>query len=158
MQYRSDVIEVISLSDLLDDLRRVGGVVVPREVVYRFINSVDEESYRKLVDEVVKIASWYGTLVKVKRGPNVETLKLVLNVWFPDMNVNVVRGEDGVRLIASSSKQPIKVSRLAGAVIKELCRALDLRIKELVVEEGIVKAEIEELGSGGFGKQEDSGS
>ena len=90
MQFRSNVIEVVSLSDLLDDLRRVGGVVVPKEFIYKFLELMDDDLFQELVDEVRRIASWYGTLVKVKRGPYVETLRLVLNVWLPDMNVSIV--------------------------------------------------------------------
>ncbi len=143
MQFRSNVIEVISLSDLLDDLRRVGGVVVPKEFIYRILESVDDGSFQELVDEVRRIASWYGTLVKVKRGPYVETLRLVLNVWLPDMNVSIIRSNNSIKLIASSSKQPLRASQLAGVVIEELCKSLDLKVKDLIVEKGIVKAEIE---------------
>ena len=143
MQFRSNVIEVISLSDLLDDLRRVGGVVVPKEFIYRILESVDDGSFQELVDEVRRIASWYGTLVKVKRGPYVETLRLVLNVWLPDMNVSIIRSNSSVKLIASSSKQPLRASQLAAVIIEELCKSLDLKVKDLIVEKGIVKAEIE---------------
>jgi len=143
MQFRSNIIEVISLSDLLDDLRRVGGVVVPKEFIYRLLELVDDGSFQELVDEVRRVASWYGTLVKVKRGPYVETLRLVLNVWLPDMNVSIIRCDSGFRLIASSSKQPLRATQLAAVIIEELCKSLDLKVKDLIVEKGIVKAEIE---------------
>ena len=143
MQFRSNVIEVVSLSDLLDDLRRVGGVVVPKEFIYKFLESMNDDLFQELVDEVRRIASWYGTLVKVKRGPYVETLRLVLNVWLPDMNVSIVRSGSNVRVIASASKQPMRATELAGVVIEELCKSLDLKIKDLIVEKGIVKVEIE---------------
>ncbi|MCD6084406.1 MAG: hypothetical protein J7J20_02560 [Desulfurococcales archaeon] len=143
MQFRSNVIEVISLSDLLDDLRRVGGVVVPKDFIYKFLESMDDELFSELIDEVRKIASWYGTLVKVKRGPDVETLRLVLNVWLPDMNVSIVRSGSSVRLIASASKQPMRATELAGVIVEELCKSLDLKVKDLIIEKGIIKVEIE---------------
>jgi len=143
MQFRSNVIEVISLSDLLDDLRRVGGVVVPKDFIYKFLESMDDELFSELIDEVRKIASWYGTLVKVKRGPDVETLRLVLNVWLPDMNVSIVRSGSSVRLIASASKQPARATELAGVIVEELCKSLDLKVKDLIIEKGIIKVEIE---------------
>ena len=143
MQFRSNVIEVISLSDLLDDLRRVGGVVVPKDFIYKFLESVNDELFSELIDEVRKIASWYGTLVKVKRGPDVETLRLVLNVWLPDMNVSIVRSGSSVILIASASKQPARATELAGVIVEELCKSLDLKVKDLIVEKGIIKVEIE---------------
>jgi len=143
MQFRSNVIEVISLSDLLDDLRRVGGVVVPKEFIYKFLESMNDDLFQELVDEVRRIASWYGTLVKVKRGPDVETLRLVLNVWLPDMNVSIVRSGSSVRLIASASKQPARATELAGVIVEELCKSLDLKVKDLIIEKGIIKVEIE---------------
>ncbi len=152
MQYRSDIIEVISLSDLLDDLRRVGGAALPAEVAYRLIDGLSDDVFNEVLSEVRKAASWYGTLVRVKRGSTVEALKLVLSVWLPDMNVSVLRGEGIVRVVASSNRQPKRVTELAAAVVEEMCRALGLDLKELVIEKGIVKAVIEEKAGEGVGE------
>ena len=62
MQFRSNIIEVISLSDMLDDLRRAGGVILPQSFVYRLVESLDEEVFAELLSEVRRTASWYGTL------------------------------------------------------------------------------------------------
>ncbi|MCD6428251.1 MAG: hypothetical protein J7L12_01490 [Desulfurococcales archaeon] len=111
MQFRSNIIEVISVSDLLDDLRRVGGVILPKDFVYRVLESINDDLFQELVDEVRRIASWYGTLVRVKRGPYIETLRLVLSAWLPDMNVSIIKGDASVRLVASSSKQPLRATQ-----------------------------------------------
>ncbi|OYT51534.1 MAG: hypothetical protein B6U73_01830 [Desulfurococcales archaeon ex4484_204] len=142
MQFRSNIIEVISLSDMLDDLRRAGGVILPQSFVYRLVESLDEEVFAELLSEVRRTASWYGTLAKVKRGPDLETLRLVLNVWFPDMNVSIVKGGNSYRVIAASSNQPVRVTNLARAALEELCKALDLEVKDIQVSRGIIKVSV----------------
>ncbi len=146
MQFRSNVIEVISISDLLDDLRRLGAVVLPKDFVYRVLEVIDEKTYEELVEEIRRAASWYGTLVKVKRGPTVDTLRLVLNVWLPDMNVSVIGSGGKYKLVASSSKQPLRATRLAAVIIEELCRSLELKVSDVKVSQGIVSVVIEEVG------------
>ncbi len=142
LQYRSDVLEVISISDMLDDLRKAGGLVMPQRVVYSIVQSLNNELLTELEDELRKVASWYGTLVRVKRGQTIEALRTMLSVWFPDMNINIVKKDDGsITVVATSSRQPKEVTRLAGAAMSELCKALGLRVESVIIERGVIRLE-----------------
>ena len=143
LQYRNDILEVISISDMLDDLRRSGGVVLPQNVVYKIVELLDEDNYVELIEEMKKVAKWYGTLIRVKRGADVSTLKLLLSVWFPDMNANIIdKGNGLVTVVITSSRQPARVTKLVGEVITALCKAMGVQVNEMIVEQGIVRVSI----------------
>ena len=144
MQYRSNITEILSLSDLLDDLRRMGGALLPSDAVYKLIDDMSEDSYNELLGIIKRSASWYGMLVKVKRGSTIDALKLVLTVWFPDTNVNIV-GEEGnhFKIVISSPKYSERLTKILEVVVRELCSSMGFNIKELVSEVGIIKAVIE---------------
>jgi len=140
MQYRSDILEVLALSDLMDDLRRIGGALLPFTVVRVVIESMDDSTYDQLINELRRMASWYGMLVKVKRGADVDVLKLVLSVWFPDANVSVTTDEKGLNhLVLSSPNYSDRLTNAASVVIEELCRSLGINIVSKSVTRGVVK-------------------
>ncbi|HDN76191.1 MAG TPA: hypothetical protein ENG05_03580 [Acidilobales archaeon] len=144
MQYRSNVTEVLALSDLMDDLRRMGGALLPSDIVYRLIDSMNEDLYNELLNTMRRLASWYGMLVRVKRGTTIEALKLVLSMWFPDTNVNIAgEGNKVFRVIVSSPKYSERLTKVLEIVVRELCESMGLKIKELGGEVGIIKAVIE---------------
>jgi len=143
LQYRSNVLEVISISDMLDDLRKSGGMVLPQKAVYKIVDSLNDADYQELADEIKSMAKWYGTLIRVKRGVSVNTIRLLLSVWFPDMNVNIInKGDGSITIIATSSRQPIKVTNLVRDAVIALCQAMGLQVKESAVEQGIVRVSI----------------
>jgi len=144
MQYRSNITEVLALSDLMDDLRRMGGALLPSDVVYRLIDSMSEELYDELLNTMRRSASWYGMLVRVKRGTTVEALKLVLSIWFPDTNVSITgEGSKVFRVVISSPKYSERLTKILEVVVRELCESMGIKIKELGSEVGVIKAIIE---------------
>jgi len=148
MKFRSNVIEVLVNADAVEDIRRVGGVLLPSSVVYRVVEGFSDEAFNELVSEVRRIASWYGVLARVKRGSSVDELKHVLTLWLPDMNVDVINLGGRFKVIASSPNQPARVTLLARYVIEELVRSMELRLISIEHSRGLVTAVIEG-GSGG---------
>ncbi len=140
MQYRSDILEVLALSDLMDDLRRIGGALLPFSIVKLVIDQMDDTTYNQLLNEIRRMASWYGMLVKVKRGTDIDVIKLVLSVWFPDTNVSITSDEEGNNhLVISSPNYSIRLTNLVLAVIEELCRSFGINIISTSLSQGVVK-------------------
>ena len=141
MQYRSNVTEVLALSDLMDDLRRMGGALLPSDVVYKVIELIDNDHFNELLNAIKRSASWYGMLVRVKRGATVDVLKLVLSTWFPDTNISVEAGGNGLfKVIVSSPKYSDRLTRMIEVVVSELCNSMGIKVEELSSEVGIVRA------------------
>ena len=144
MQYRSNITEVLAISDLMDDLRRMGGALLPSDVVYKIIEALNDELFDELLNSLKRSASWYGMLVKVKRGATIEALKLVLGTWLPDVNISVTsEGDNSYKIVISSPKYSERLTRIAREVTYELCRSMGLKVRELDSEVGVIKAVIE---------------
>ena len=148
MKFRSNIIDILVNADAIEDIRRVGGVLLPSTVVYRVIESFGEKDFDDLVNEVKRIASWYGILARVKRGSSIEELKRILSLWLPDMNVDVINLGGKFKIIASAPNQPSKVTLLARHIIEELIKSLELGLVSIEHSRGLVTAVIEG-GSGG---------
>ena len=140
MQYRSDILEVLALSDLMDDLRRIGGALLPFNIVKLVIDQMDDATYNQLLNEIRRMASWYGMLVKVKRGTDIDVIKLVLSVWFPDANISIASDEEGNNhLVVSSPNYSVRLTNLVLAVIEELCRSFGINIISTSLSQGVIK-------------------
>ncbi len=143
MKYRSNVLEVLANADAVEDIRRISGVLLPSSFVYKFLESVGDEVFNSLVDDVRRVASWYGVLAKVKRGSSVYEFKRVLSLWLPDMNVDIIDLGGKFKVVASSPNQPPRATLIARHVIEELAKSMDLKLSSLEFSRGLVSAVIE---------------
>lgn len=143
MKYRSNVLEVLANADAVEDLRRVSGVLLPLNFVYRLLDTVGEDEFKALVEDVRRIASWYGLLAKVKRGPSVYEFKRVLNLWLPDMNVDVIDLGGRFKVVASSPNQPLRATLIAKYVVEELVRSMELKLSSLEYSKGLITLVVE---------------
>ncbi|MCS7109141.1 MAG: hypothetical protein N3G48_04820 [Sulfolobales archaeon] len=143
MKYRSNVLDVLVNADAVEDVRRVSGVLLPTNFVYRLLERVDDGTFEELVAEVRRIASWYGLLAKVKRGPSVYEFKRVLNLWLPDMNVDIVDLGGRFKVVASSPNQPSRATLIAKHIVEELAKSMELRVGSLEVSKGLISVVIE---------------
>ena len=143
MRFRSNVLDVLANADAVEDIRRVSGVLLPSNFVYKLLESVSEEDFKTLVEDVRKIASWYGVLAKVKRGSSVYEFKRVLSLWLPDMNVDVIDLGGRFKVVASSPNQPLRATLIARHVVEELAKSMDLKLSSLEFSKGLVSVVIE---------------
>ncbi len=143
MKYRGSVLDMLVDVDAIEDIRRVSGVLLPTNFVYRLLDQVGEEVFNELVNEVRRIASWYGLLAKVKRGSSVYELRRVLNIWLPDMNVDVVSLGNRFKVVASSPNQSLRATLIARCVIEELARSMELKLSNLEFSKGLISVVVE---------------
>ncbi|MEM0458015.1 MAG: hypothetical protein QXD76_03090, partial [Sulfolobales archaeon] len=115
------LLNVIYDLDLIEDLRRVGGVALPQSFVYKFIDKLSEEDLEILKEELRKTASWLALLAKVKRGETLEVLSRILRVWLPDFKVDVIPNsseKNTYKIIVSTPSHEGKVLELAESVVE----------------------------------------
>lgn len=143
MKYRSNVLEVLANADAVEDIRRISGVLLPFNFVYRLLDTVGEDEFKALVEDVRRIASWYGLLAKVKRGSSVYEFKRVLNLWLPDMNVDVIDLGGRFKVVASSPNQPLRATLIAKHVVEELVRSMELKLGSLEYSKGLITLVVE---------------
>ncbi|MEM1601510.1 MAG: hypothetical protein QW267_06925 [Sulfolobales archaeon] len=143
MKYRSNVLEVLANADAVEDIRRISGVLLPLNFVYRLLDAMSEDEFKALVEDVRRIASWYGLLAKVKRGPSVYEFKRVLNLWLPDMNVDIIDLGGKFKVVASSPNQPLRATLIAKYVVEELVRSMELKLGSLEYSKGLISLVVE---------------
>jgi hypothetical protein len=143
MKFRSNVLDVLANADAVEDIRRVSGVLLPSNFVYKLLESISEEDFKALVEDVRRIASWYGVLAKVKRGPSIYEFKRVLSLWLPDMNVDVIDLGGKFKVVASSPNQPLRATLIAKYVVEELAKSMELKLSSFEFSKGLVSVVIE---------------
>ncbi|MEM4906973.1 MAG: hypothetical protein QXV34_06235, partial [Sulfolobales archaeon] len=102
-----------------------------------------EDEFKALVEDVRRIASWYGLLANVKRGPSVYEFKRVLNLWLPDMNVDIIDLGGKFKVVASSPNQPLRATLIAKYVVEELVRSMELKLGSLEYSKGLISLVVE---------------
>jgi hypothetical protein len=95
MRYKPNLLEVIHLLDSLEDLRRIGCVMLPQGAVKKILSKASEEDFREILEELGKTASWYGVVAKAKRGSSIDDIQTVLQVWMPNIEVHVSSVDGG---------------------------------------------------------------
>lgn len=143
MKYRSGILDMLVDVDAIEDIRRVSGVLLPINFVYRLLDQISEEAFNELVSDVRRIASWYGLLAKAKRGSSVYEFRRVLNLWLPDMNVDIINLGGRFKVVASSPNQSLRATLIARYVIEELARSMELKLSSLEFSKGIVSVVVE---------------
>jgi hypothetical protein len=139
LKYRPDLLELIQDLDVIEDIRRIGGVILPYNIVYEILNKIDEEHYNKIVDEVKKMASWYGLVVKAKFATDINVLKRTLHIWLPDMKIDISRIDNTrFRIVATSPNQPERVTMLAKEIAESLIASMDLKLESINGSKGIL--------------------
>ncbi len=139
LKYRPDLLDLIQDLDAIEDLRRIGGVILPYNIVYQILDKIDENEYNKIIDEVKKMASWYGLVAKAKFLSDINVLKRALSIWLPDMRVDVSKiDNDRFRIVATSPNQPERVTNLAKEIAESLAVAMDLKIESINGSKGII--------------------
>jgi hypothetical protein len=95
MRYKPNLLEVIHLLDSLEDLRRIGCVMLPQGAVKKILSKASEEDFREILEELGKTASWYGVVAKAKRGSSIDDIQTVFQVWMPNIEVHVSSVDGG---------------------------------------------------------------
>jgi hypothetical protein len=89
MRYKPNLLEVIHLLDSLEDLRRIGCVMLPQGIVKKILSKIPEEDFREILEELGKAASWYGVVAKAKRGSNIDDIQTALQMWMPNIEIHM---------------------------------------------------------------------
>ncbi len=94
MRYKPNLLEAIHMLDALEDLRRIGCVMLPQGLVKKILTKISDEDFREILEELGRAASWYGVVAKAKRGSSIEDIQAALQLWMPNIEVHIA-GVDG---------------------------------------------------------------
>ncbi len=143
-KYRSDILKMLVNVDAVEDLRRLGCVILPSNATFEVIESLDEKAFNRVVEELKRSAAWYGELAKVKRGKDIDEFVRVLNLWLPVANTDVIELGDGkFKVVISIFSRSSRLSIMAEAIVRELLKALEYNVVEFESRDGVIVATLE---------------
>lgn len=129
MKYKPEISSAIAYADSLDDILRLGGIVMPWEVVKGILEDMDYSKKRELMEELYRMASWYGELAKVKRGNSLLELKNSISIWIPSANLDIAEEGEGVyKVILSFQDSQSSLIDLAEKIVEGLAKGYGLKI------------------------------
>jgi hypothetical protein len=139
------LINIIYNFDLLEDLRKIGGIILPQNFINKLIEKMSDEDLEELREELKRSSSWLGLLVKVKRGGSLENMIDILKIWLSNMKIDVIplqNEKDLYKIVISSPEQDERTGLLIEAIIEGVSKAFDATIISRDIEKGIVVAVI----------------
>jgi hypothetical protein len=135
------LINIIYNFDLLEDLRKIGGIILPQNFINKLIEKMSDEDLEELREELKRSSSWLGLLVKVKRGGSLENMIDILKIWLSNMKIDVIplqNEKDLYKIVISSPEQDERTGLLIEAIIEGVSKAFDATIISRDIEKGIV--------------------
>lgn len=148
LRVREDVGRVLSDAVLYSDLRRVGGVLIPRSVFFHLIDSVDDGSFEQVLSEEERLVKWFFTSVRIKRVEldHAELAKLI-SIWLPGFIVDV-RSSSGRTLVVVSSPEIEGDRRLefVKRIVVSALESLGAKIGSVEMGVGVVSVSVEGWG------------
>ncbi len=128
LRYRRDVLESLAMVDAYMDIRRLGGIVLPEQVVKEILGKVDRSTFESLCSELARMGSWFGELSKAKRAVTVSEVKNSLGLWFPSSSVDVSKDANTgeVKFVVSLVNPSRELLELGRCLVEGLARGYDL--------------------------------
>lgn len=117
LRYKRDLLESLAMVDAFDDIRRLGGVVLPEKAVREMLSYVGPAKLGEVCSEVSRMAAWFAELAKVKRSVTPAEIRNSLELWLPSASVDLIKeGDDSYKFVVSFvsySRELLEVSKCA---------------------------------------------
>ncbi len=135
MQHKGNILEVLSMVDALDDIKRLGGILFPASMVNSSLINFKSDSFQTLCNEYIKMCTWFGELSRIKRSATVNEFKSVLTLWLPTASMDVSHNGDDYKFVIGFLGYSPEVVSLARCIIEGLIRGYDLNASEMIVKD-----------------------
>jgi len=139
LRYKRDLLESLAMVDSYDDVRRLGGIVLPEKIVRELLSLAGPAKLGEVCSEVGRMAAWFAELAKVKRSVTPVEVRNSLELWLPSARVDVVReGDSDYKFIVSFvnySRELLEVSKCA---VEGLARGYGLDPYDISVGSSVI--------------------
>lgn len=142
MRYKGNIIDTILTLDALDDIKKLGGIVLPTSIVSQMFNNFDPKFFEVLCKEYNRIGMWFGELSRIKRETTIEEFKRAISLWLPASSIDVsVEGDEYKVIIGFIGQEPDVVS-IARCIVEGLIRGYNLRASEMTIKDLFIVAKV----------------
>jgi len=135
---------VVREIEVLEEVKRLGGYIVPARVFYIVLDRLGGDDFEKVVSEMKRTSSWYGSVLKAKFGRgSVGLLESILQTYFWDSKVSVRNSENKVSIVLSSPHQTGKATYVTKESLLALLESMGLNVLNVESSEGVIVVEAE---------------
>lgn len=132
IKHKPTILKALVLADALDDLKRLGGLILPWGIAKTSIESVSESSFRELLREMERMSAWFGELSRVKRGSSPSEFETALSVMMPSAVVEVIQETDDVfKFVITFLDYSPRILQLAETIAMGLAKGYGLNVLEI---------------------------
>lgn len=142
MRYRRGVLESLATADSFEDVRRLGGMVLPEGVVREVLSKLGPEELKRMCSELRRMCAWFGELGRVKRPLTPNEFRNSLSVWLPSASIDVVREDPYFKFVVSLTSPSREFLELSRCVVEGLIKGYDLRDHEMSVGSSVIAVRV----------------
>jgi hypothetical protein len=142
MRYKDNILDVLSTLDALDDIKRLGGIMVPTSILSQLLNSSDPKFVESLCKEYIKIGTWFGELSRIKRATTLEEFKRALSLWLPTSSIDVTLDGDEYKFIIGFVGYNPEIVNIGRCVVEGLIYGYNLKASEISVKDVFIVAKV----------------
>lgn len=148
MRYRPDLLSSIHMLDAIEDIRRIGCVMLPQGVVKEILETLPDKDFQEILRELGKAASWYGVVANAKRGASIESIQAALQLWLPGVDVHISRshGSESFYKIVFSPQAHMASERLSTVIetiVSNIASSMGARLVSVESHNGVVSVVIQ---------------
>lgn len=134
MKYKSNVLDVLSILDSLDDIKKLGGVILPISVI-NIISTTDVKIFESICKEYNKMGIWFGELSRIKRSVTINEIKQAISIWLPVSSIDVSVEGNEYKIVIGFIGQNNEIVHIARCVIEGLIKGYNLLITEISIKD-----------------------
>lgn len=127
LRHKRDLLQSLAMVDSYDDIRRLGGVVLPEKIVRELLTLAGPAKLGEACSEVGRMAAWFAELAKVKRSVTPAEIRSSLELWLPSARVDVIReGDNDYKFVVSFVNYSRELLEVSKCVVEGLARGYGL--------------------------------
>jgi len=143
LEYDPELSIAIQTLDAYRDLLRISGILLPRNAVYKILNTLSDNYLNDVIAELKSSCKWFARMSIIKRGGDPKEVKTLLSLWFPDTIIDVVMLDSSrLRVVISLPSESKNILTVVKEVSVEFLKSLGLNIDAVVEREGVISIEV----------------
>lgn len=138
MRYRKGVLDSLAAADAFEDVRRLGGMVLPEGVVREVLGRMSPEELERVCSELGRMSAWFGELGRVKRSLTPGEFRNSLSVWLPSASIDVLKEGTTFKFVVSLTTPSSEFLMLSKCVVEGLVRGYGIKEHDVAVGSSVI--------------------
>lgn len=132
MKYKPSLLEALMAVDAIDDMRKLGALILPWKIAKYVMENSDQETFNTLLEEMARLSLWFGELVRVKRGSTPRVFESALSSLLSFGFIDLIQEDGGTyKCVVSFLDSSPRILQIAEVILSGLAKGLNLKIYDV---------------------------